>query len=77
MVLSQPQLDVDRFRGKRETEVFVNRLNGALRGLGTVGNPEELWNAFKTTNLDVASGYLGTPPSGKEKCSLPRDTGYY
>ncbi len=30
------------------------------RGLGALGNPEELWSAFKTTFLDVAGGCLGT-----------------
>ena len=30
------------------------------RGLGALGNLEELWSAFKTTVLDVASGFLGT-----------------
>jgi len=29
-------------------------------GLGALGNPEELWSAFKTTDLDVAGGCLGT-----------------
>ena len=29
-------------------------------GLGALGGPEELWSAFKTTVLDVASGCLGT-----------------
>ena len=28
--------------------------------LGALGNPEELWSAFKTTILDVASGCLET-----------------
>ena len=77
MVQSQPRLDADKVKDERVAEEFANRLSGDLGGLGALGNPEELWNAFKTTNLDVASGYLGTPPSGKEKCSLPRDTGYY
>jgi len=27
---------------------------------GAFGNPEELWNAFKTTILAVASGCLAT-----------------
>ena len=31
-----------------------------MGGLGALGNPEELWSAFKTTVLDVAGGYLGT-----------------
>ncbi len=29
-----------------------------MEGLGAFGNPEELWSAFKTTILDVASGCL-------------------
>ena len=31
-----------------------------MGGLGALGNPEELWSAFKTTILDVAGGRLGT-----------------
>ena len=31
-----------------------------LGGLGALGDPEELWSAFKTTVLDVAGGCLGT-----------------
>ena len=44
----------------RVAEEFANKLSGDLGGLGVLGNPEELWNAFKTTILDVASGCLGT-----------------
>ena len=29
-----------------------------LRDLGVLGDPEELWSAFKTTILDVSSGCL-------------------
>ena len=38
----------------------MNRLSEDLGGLGALGNPDELWSAFKTTILDVASGCLGT-----------------
>ena len=30
-----------------------------MGGLGALWDPEELWSAFKTTILDVASGCLG------------------
>ena len=30
------------------------------RGLGALGDPEELWSAFKTTILDIAGGCLGS-----------------
>ena len=33
---------------------------GSWGGLVALGNPEELWSAFKTTVLDVAGGCLGT-----------------
>ena len=36
------------------------RLFKNLGCLGALGNPEELWSAFKTTVLDVAGGCLGT-----------------
>ena len=29
-------------------------------GLGALRDPEELWNAFKTTVIDVAGGGLGS-----------------
>jgi len=28
--------------------------------MGVLGNPEEVWSAFKTTILNVAGGCLGT-----------------
>jgi len=37
-----------------------------LGGLGALGNPEELWSAFKTTILDVAGGCLGTHRRAKK-----------
>ena len=37
----------------------MSRLSGDLEGLGGLGNPEQLWSALKTTNLDVAGGCLG------------------
>ena len=57
MVPSQPRLDVGKLKDERVAEEFVNRLSGDFDALW---NPEELWSAFKTTILDVASGYLGT-----------------
>ena len=59
MVPSQPRLDVGKLKVERVAEEFANRLSGDLGGLGAFGNPEELWSAFKTTVLDVASGCLG------------------
>ena len=44
----------------------MNRLSGDLENLGALGNPEELWSAFKTTILDVASGCLGTDQRAKK-----------
>ena len=33
---------------------------GIWGGLSALGNPEELWSAFKTTVLDAPSGCFGT-----------------
>ena len=44
----------------------MNRLSGALGVLGALGDPEELWSAFKTTVLDVAGGCLGTHRRAKK-----------
>ena len=60
MVSSQPRLDVGKLKDERVAEVFDNMLSGDLEGLGVLGNPEELWSAFKTTFLDVAGVCLGT-----------------
>ena len=60
MVPSQPRLDVGKLKDERGVEEFANRLSGDLTGLGALGDPEELWNAFQTTILDVAGGCLGT-----------------
>ena len=60
MVPSQPRLDVRKLKDKRVAEELANRLSRDLGGLGTLGNPEELWSAFKTTILDVSGGCLGT-----------------
>ena len=49
MVPSQQRLDVGKLKDERVAEEFANRLSGDL------GDPEELWSAFKTTVLDVAS----------------------
>ena len=73
MVPSQPRLDVGKLSDERVAEVFVNRLSGDLGGLGAVGNPEELWSAFRTTILDVAGGCLGTHSQAKKNFCLPRD----
>ena len=45
---------------ERVAEEFANRLSGDFEGLCALGNPEELWSAFKTIILDVAGGCLGT-----------------
>ena len=59
MVTSQPRLDVGKLKDERVADEFANRLSGDLGGLGALGNPEELWSAFKTTILDVVGGCLG------------------
>ena len=51
---SQRRLDVGKLKDERVAEEFANRLSGDLGGLSVLGNPEELWSAFKTTILDVA-----------------------
>ena len=60
MLPSQPWLDVGKLKDEKVAEQLVKRLSGDLGGLGALGDPEELWSAFKTTILDVASGCLGT-----------------
>ena len=42
MIPSQPRLDVGKLKDERVAEEFANRLSGHLRGLGALGNPEEL-----------------------------------
>ena len=37
-----------------------------MRGLGVLGNLEELWSAFKITILDVTGGCLGTHHQAKK-----------
>ena len=44
----------------------MSRLSGNLEGLGGLGNPEQLWSALKTTNLDVAGGCLGNQRRAKK-----------
>ena len=44
----------------------MSRLSGDLGCLGALGDPEELWSAFKTTVLDVAGGCLGTHRQSKK-----------
>ena len=34
--------------------------------MGALGDPEELWSAFKTSDLDVAGGCLGTHQRAKK-----------
>ena len=60
LVPSQPGLDVGKLKDEKVAEEFVNRLSLDLGGLGALGDPEELWSAFKTTILDVAGGCLGS-----------------
>ncbi len=60
MVPSQARTDVGKLKDERVAEEFANKLIGHLGGLGALGDPEELWSAFKTTVLDVAGGCLGT-----------------
>ena len=66
MVSSQPRLDVGKLKEERVAEEFANRLSGYLRGLGALGDPEELWSTFKTTVLDVAGRCLGTHKRAKK-----------
>ena len=66
MVPSQPRLDVGKLKDERVAEEFANRLNGDLGGLGALGDPKELWSAFKTTILDVAGKCLGTHRRAKK-----------
>ena len=66
MVPSQPRLDVGKLKDERVAEEFANRLSGDLGDLGALGNPEELWSAFKTTVLDVAGGCLGAHHRAKK-----------
>ena len=60
MVPSQPRLDVGKLKDVRVAEEFANKLSGDLGGLGALGGPQELCNAFKTTVLDVVGRCLGT-----------------
>uniref|UniRef100_UPI00358E9E4B V-type proton ATPase subunit H-like n=1 Tax=Myxine glutinosa TaxID=7769 RepID=UPI00358E9E4B len=60
MLSSQPRLVVGKLKEERVAEEFASRLSGVLGRLDALGDPEELWSAFKTTILDVASGCLGT-----------------
>ena len=51
MAPSQPRLDVGKLKDEKVVEEFANRLSGDLGGLGALGDPEELWSAFKSTVL--------------------------
>ena len=66
IVPSQPRLDVGKLKDERVAEEFANRLSGDLGGLDALGGPEELWSAFKTTNLDVAGECFGTHRRAKK-----------
>ena len=66
MVRSQPRLDVCKLKDERVAEKFANRPSGDFEGLGALGNPEELWSAFKATILNVAGGCLGTHGRAKK-----------
>ena len=70
MAPSQPRLDVGKLKDKRVAEEVANRLSGDLVGLGALGDPEELWSAFKTTVLEVAGGCLGTQWRAKKNFAL-------
>ena len=76
MVPSQPWLDIGKLKNERGAEEFANRLSGDLGSLSALGDPEELWNAFKTTILDVAGACLGTHRRRMTNF-LSRDTGYH
>ena len=60
MPASQLRLDVGKLKDERVAEEFVNRLSGDVRSLGALGNPEDLWSAFKIIILEVAGGCCGT-----------------
>ena len=51
MVPSQPRLDVDKLKDERVAEEFANIMSGHLGGLRALGNPEELWSAFRPLSL--------------------------
>ena len=60
-------LDVRKLKDERVAEEFANRLSGNFGGLGALGNPEKLWNAFNTTIVDVAGGCVGIHLRAKTK----------
>ena len=60
MVPSQPRLDVGKLKDDTVADEFANRISVDLVCLGALGDPEELWSAFKTTIFDVSGGSLGT-----------------
>ena len=55
-------------KDERAAEEFTNRLSGNLGALNALGNPEELWSAFKSTILDVSGGCRGTHQRAKKNC---------
>ena len=58
MVKSQHRLDVRKLKDERVVEEVANKLSRGPKDLGVLGDPDELWSAFKTTILDVAGGCL-------------------
>ena len=66
MVPSHPRLDVCKLKDERVAEEFVKSLSGDFGVLGDLGNPEELWSAFKTTILNVRSRCLRTHQGAKK-----------
>ena len=66
MVPSRPRLDVGKLKNERVADEFANRPSGDLGGLGALGDPEELWSAFKTMILEVPGECLGTHRRAKK-----------
>jgi len=66
MVPSQPWHNVGKLKDGRVAEECANRRSGDLGGLCVLGDPEELWSAFKTTVLEVASPCLGNHRRAKK-----------
>jgi len=71
MVSSQPRLDVGKLKDETVAGEFANRLSGDVGGLRALGDPEELWSAFKTTILDVAGRCLVTHQRAKKNFVSP------
>ena len=71
MVPSQPMLDIGKLKDETVAGEFANRLSGDVGGLRALGDPEELWSAFKTTILDVAGRCLVTHQRAKKNFVSP------